>query len=462
MIPRLSPNSIYSISFITALFVANISGPQYIYPTFGTSLNERFGWSAFENSIVSTACFIGVSFSGPLCSWMIENLGITKTLRVSACLAFSGLFLLAQTYAGRLPGTSGLCAFYLICTGIAGASAYLCALQSQSQNFKQRRGLSMGLTTASVGMCGFVFSQINDGWFGPEKFNNGDSTYHFLLFLAIVMSFGFLMGSFILGPIRRKTVIYQQVGDDEEGYAMRDRHDPEEEEEEEEDGEVSISGMKFLTHPIGSALFCTMFVVLGTGYVYLANIGQILLALTKSSDQHVRNVHTTLFSLGNCFSRAFFGALSDILKNRFNVHRLWVFLYAVVAVVLTLGYLVTGVKDADDLFVCTLVISMTYGIGFGVAPAVTTEFGSKLFTRNWGWLLFAPAFGSQLLNFLFGSVYGHETARQGGDHLCEGAICFRETFRVAIVSGVISIFAICLAIYKTGIYRQNPVDNKLN
>lgn len=44
---------------------------------------------------------------------------------------FSGLFLVAQTYAGRLPGNFLLCTFYLICTGIAGAAAYLCALDSQ-------------------------------------------------------------------------------------------------------------------------------------------------------------------------------------------------------------------------------------------------------------------------------------------------------------------------------------------
>jgi hypothetical protein len=66
------------LSFITALIVANVSGPQYIFPTFGTPLEERFNWSALENSIVSTACFIGVSFSGPLCSWMIERFGIKR------------------------------------------------------------------------------------------------------------------------------------------------------------------------------------------------------------------------------------------------------------------------------------------------------------------------------------------------------------------------------------------------
>lgn len=78
MIPRPSHKVFLAFSFIAALIVANVSGPQYIYPTFGTSLNERFKWTALENSLVSTACFIGVSFSGPLCAWMIENLGITK------------------------------------------------------------------------------------------------------------------------------------------------------------------------------------------------------------------------------------------------------------------------------------------------------------------------------------------------------------------------------------------------
>jgi hypothetical protein len=66
------------LSFITALAVANISGPQYIYPTFGTSLAQKFHWNGIENGFVSNAVFSGVSFSGPLCAWMVERLGIKK------------------------------------------------------------------------------------------------------------------------------------------------------------------------------------------------------------------------------------------------------------------------------------------------------------------------------------------------------------------------------------------------
>lgn len=65
-----------ALSFVTAVLVANMAGPQYVYPAFGASLTTRFNWTALENSLVSTASFVGVSFSGPLCAWMVEHLGI--------------------------------------------------------------------------------------------------------------------------------------------------------------------------------------------------------------------------------------------------------------------------------------------------------------------------------------------------------------------------------------------------
>jgi hypothetical protein len=72
------PNKILILSFVTALAVANVSGPQYIYPTYGTELIKKFHWNGIENSMASTATFVGVSFSGPLCAWLVENLGFQK------------------------------------------------------------------------------------------------------------------------------------------------------------------------------------------------------------------------------------------------------------------------------------------------------------------------------------------------------------------------------------------------
>ncbi|KAI8638640.1 major facilitator superfamily domain-containing protein [Parasitella parasitica] len=492
MIPRPSYRFSLALSFLAALIVANVSGPQYIYPTFGTSLTERFNWSPVQNSFVSTACFVGVSFSGPLCSWMIETLKIRKTLQVSALLMFLGPFLVAQTYAGRLPDSFILCAFYLITSGIAGAAAYLCALDSQSHNFKQRRGLSMGLTTASVGTCGVVFSQINDLLFGSERYEkdvptSNDSTYNFLIFLAFTMSAGILFGSFFLGPLQEhshRQVIYEQIDEEQQQAAFVNTRDSSVSDTDSVESsplltssdldklegdcasETVISGINVLKHPIGFALFSTLFVVLGIGYIYLANIGQILSAISGAAaggeaNQHTRNLHITLFSLGNCGSRAFFGALSDVLRNKFGIHRLWIFAFALVSMLMTLTWLVSAsVMTLEKLIPCTLVISSAYGIAFGVGPAVTTEFGTEVFARNWGIFLFAPAFGSQIFNILFGVLYGHQAEKQNS-HVCYGAVCYKSTFRIGIICAIAALAVLSFAIYKAGLYRRRIPSEKV-
>lgn len=66
------------LSFITALCVVNVSGPQYVFPIYGPSLAKHFHWSSIENSMVSTAVFVGVSFSSPLCAWLAVYLGCKK------------------------------------------------------------------------------------------------------------------------------------------------------------------------------------------------------------------------------------------------------------------------------------------------------------------------------------------------------------------------------------------------
>lgn len=62
-------------------------------------------------------------------------------------LIFLGPFLLAQTYAGRLPANFILCAVYLIFTGFAGASAYLCALDSQVFPFLLKKKIRRHMST---------------------------------------------------------------------------------------------------------------------------------------------------------------------------------------------------------------------------------------------------------------------------------------------------------------------------
>ncbi|CDS05417.1 hypothetical protein LRAMOSA07945 [Lichtheimia ramosa] len=434
-------------SFITAILVANMSGPQYVYPSFGTSLAAKFNWTALQNSLVSTASFIGVSFSGPLCAWLVERFGIRGTLRLSGLLAFAGPFLLAQTYAGRLPSHFILCALYLVCLGVAGAAAYLCALDSQSHNFKSYRGMSMGVTSASLGLCGVVFSQIDDHFFT-------DNDYGLLIFMATVMAGVMGLGAFILGPLTPKSDNDQVAVNhdaDENAPLLPSNQRPRD-----------ISGFEFFTHPVGFSLFVSLFVCLGLGYVYLASIGQLLLALptsdaTTSSPQHLRNIHVSIFSLSNCAARAVNGILSDVLKKRWGVDRLWMFVGATAGLLATMSYLVTFVSTTEDLLPCTIAVAIMYGTVFGVSPAATTEFGTESFARNWGWLLYAPAIGSQIFNTLFGALYDREAERQG-THLCHGTACFRGTFLFGIGCALACLSVLAWAIVKMRLYRPTKLQ----
>ncbi|KAI8063583.1 major facilitator superfamily domain-containing protein [Gongronella butleri] len=496
-----------------ALVAATVSGPHYVFPTYGTSLATKFQWSALENSLVSTACFMGISFSGPLCSFLIERYGPKGTLRLSAFLGSISLFLLAQTYKGVLPGPFELCAFYLVLAGTAGAAAYLCALDSQSHNFRHHRGMAMGFTSATLGLCGLVFSQINDYFFKNPADPEEDDTYGFLLFLSVTTLFGMFVPSFVLGPLLHENdealdssppmynrvppttdlTVYPSmdtldVGLDDDGCSSHptlvDDSDidsdadapllgakkptnymlpPQDEEEaviiqDDDDVEPAISGWALFMHPVGQTMFVALFVSLGIGYVYLASVGQILLslpAIAGQPPQHVRNVHVSIFSFANCTARAFFGTLSDFLKNRFGIHRLWVFWAGIIGLGFAQLYLVTSVTTAQSLIPCTIAIALVYGLSFGIAPAATAEFGTNVFARNWGILLFAPALGSQLFNVLFGALYDMEADKQGV-HICQGPECFRHTYWVGIATDVICAILMTWTLFKLGFHRRLP------
>lgn len=65
-------------SFTSAILVASVSGAQYIYPIYGTSLIHQFHWSSLENSIAGTSTFVGAVLSGPLCALFVEKFKFKK------------------------------------------------------------------------------------------------------------------------------------------------------------------------------------------------------------------------------------------------------------------------------------------------------------------------------------------------------------------------------------------------
>jgi hypothetical protein len=300
--------------------------------------------------------------------------------------------------------------------------------------------MSMGLTSASIGISGLVFSQINDRYFksNAERHEEDSSTFDFLIFVGCCVAIVTFFGSFVLGPVNTATeeeevhISHDILHEDEVVHSLNHHNYTQSissfstsstrfEEEEEGMGEdrpllsknvivsadnvamfknmapqhqqvnieeePSISGIAFFMDPVGFSLAFALLVTLGLGYVYLANLGQLIMSmspkdLSLSEAQHLRNLHVSIFSLANCGSRAVFGTLSDVLKRRAGVHRLWFFWSATIGLMITMTYLITSVSNADDLISCTVMTAIVYGIAFGVAPATISEFGTKV------WLLF--------------------------------------------------------------------------
>ena len=285
--------------------------------------------------------------------------------------------------------------------------------------------MSMGLTSASLGISGLVFSQINDLYFKTD--GSKDSTFDFLLFLGTVVAIVSFAGSFILGPLDRHEVVdlsadliqqddlvTQNLGHHKHASSISSfstsstQYEAEELDEErpllsknvivsadnikaikkmnnivEIEEEPNISGIAFFSDPVGYSLALALLIILGVGYVYLANIGQLLISLSPTGTsageaQHLRNMHVSIFSIANCGSRAVFGTLSDILQRRAGVHRLWFFWSAAIGLMISMIYMVTVVSTADQLISCTIMTAIVYGITFGIAPATISEFGTKV------------------------------------------------------------------------------------
>lgn len=270
----------------------------------------------------------------------------------------------------------------------------------------------MGITSAALGVSGLLFSQLNDRFFSSEN----DTTIQFLMVYGSCFFTVTFIASFILGPIDpiqyenedHIKFINHSTNKYTQSLCSYSTSSTQYEEEDEEQPLLSknkvcsadnilllhqqVSGWDFFTDPVGYSLVVSLMVMTGVGYVYLANLGQLLTSLARplNSDQvaslgeaqHVRNFHVALFSLVNCGSRILFGALSDVCQKKLGLHRLWFLWMSAVGLVTTLLYLTTMVSTAKQLIPCTVMTAAIYGLVFSLSPAIVSEFGDKVIARK--------------------------------------------------------------------------------
>lgn len=79
-----------------------------------------------------------------------------------------------------------------------------------------------------------------------------------------------------------------------------------------------------------------------------------------------------------------------------------------------------------------------------------------VFLNSRGWLLYAPAFGTQVFSLIFGSFYDLEASHQG-TYLCQGTWCYGWTF---VVGGACAI--VSAAVTASSVFRKNILIHRRN
>jgi len=211
-------------------------------------------------------------------------------------------------------------------------------------------------------------------------------------------------------------------------------------------------------------LFIPMFLLSGTGLMYINNVGSMVQALLAHDNPEYdpaeglkdQAIQVSNISLFNFLGRLAIGIIADTFKHRFGYPRS--FATIIVAAGFILSQLITyHIEDIQHLWKASIILGASYGMLFGLYPTLVIEwFGLSHFSENWGFVAIAPAFGGNLFSLLFGKnldahdphdieSLGTNAAFSDASHQClEGRLCYVDTLRLTTLACSI---ALCMSIY---------------
>ncbi|CAG8712667.1 12664_t:CDS:2, partial [Acaulospora morrowiae] len=443
-----------SLAYLGALITSSVCGTQYLFSAYSTALADRLGFNSVQINTIGSAINYGTYLSGPISGYIVDNYGPRRTCFFSSFFIFTGYFCLAMTYGGVFPSSSFLlCALYLLLAGMASSAAFNSSLVTVARNFVSNRGIAFGFPVALFGLSAFIFAQINNIIFTRD-------TYDFLIFLAIATGLSMLVGSLFLVamPIEGELVVSAErtdrISETRSGPSFSNNEGDLEVDRTEDAPlipkkrsltyiqEPDIGGWELFNNRDALFLCITLFLLGGTGLMYINNVGAIIKSLYLNSSensnpnvlngfseemtqeiQRLQNLHVSLLSISSCFGRISAGIFSDITRNLYNIRRI---IYIILSgIYLFIGHFLAGfmVKSLGMLYPVTILVGLGFGTIFSIAPTITSEwFGSRRFGLNWGIMSMFPAFGGQLFNFIFGF---NSDLHQGK---CSGDECYNKAF----------------------------------
>ncbi|CAG8699788.1 45044_t:CDS:2 [Gigaspora margarita] len=418
----LSRQATLTISYLSILLISCVSGTHYLFSAYSTSIQERLDFSSVQINTIGSACNYGVYLGKPFLGYLVDNHSARRVCFASSALIFFGFSFLALTYERLLPPSFILCAFYLLCTGVASSGGTLFHYDLSAVAFLSIIvSTAISIPLALLGLSAFLYSQANIYLF--------ERTFHFLLFIAfsagLTMFFGSLFLIVVPTPSHVSTAI--ESGSDNSIPVDSDPSHVKGLTTEQtpllnknsstshiivEDNEPDIGGWQLLHNKDAISLILILVLLAGTGLMYINNVGTIIETLYHASPAHPSHPYSLPTSLN-----------SDIkklqTKNSFNLSRICSLVFA--GVWLFCGNLLAllWVHDMNQLWIVTTCIGLGFGILYGVAPTTCSEYF---------------ALGAQGFNLLFG--YNNDFHR---DH-CKGAECYNFAFYFSSIGCFISIY----------------------
>ncbi|KAL5508642.1 hypothetical protein ACEPAH_6261 [Sanghuangporus vaninii] len=158
-------------------------------------------------------------------------------------------------------------------------------------------------------------------------------------------------------------------------------------------------------------MFTIMSLLIGTGLMYINNVGLIAQALFAKGDPDFdaiqsakwQSLQVSIISIANCAGRILNGVAADLVKNRLGAPRSYCIV--IVAVLFVLSQVLVGlrIEDVNHLWQASSILGLAYGGLFGLFPTITIEwFGLSHFSENWGFVCLSPLLGSNLFSLAFG------------------------------------------------------------
>ncbi|KAG9302958.1 hypothetical protein G9A89_022375 [Geosiphon pyriformis] len=474
-----------TLSFLAAILISVNSGTQYLFSVYGPAVGKKLKFSSVQLNTISSAANYGMFLSNPLFGWIVDNHGPRKSTLIGAVGLFSGFFGLALSYNKIFPPFFGLCVFYLFLTGVGSSAGFIAALTTQAKNFKHR-GTAIGVPMAFFAISAFIFSVTQMIFFQ-------DDIFHFLVFLALSTGIGELVASYILrvipadiaeietemgteseiGSIFEVNIEEAMISESSSPSSLQGTSTapiPSEHRHNEQtpllhrkqihSQDEDIGGWEFFRNKDARFLFLIIFLLGGSGLMYINNVSSIIKFLYKSTSaqpfrdkmegfraennlQIFQNFHVSLLSIFSCFGRMSVGFISDLTKKTFQLDRLWFLILASVS--LLSGQVFAGflVEKLETLGLATALIGFGYGNMFGIVPTITSEwFGLRRFGSNWGFLSYAIPIGGQMLSLLFALNKDFQNPH------CAGPKCYNRVFWVSGLGCILSMFATCYLLFR--------------